>query len=325
MNHQDDCWLRKENSNWGKWGKDDEKGLLNEMSPALVAKALSLVKNNKVYDLEAPRFKGMSVWPGHPGWDIVPYASPHGRQNMAKHGQYGQAYNWNGVGGWLDPAINKYHSGLNSEMLIGSMHVGTHIDSLSHFTAGEDNHWYNGFNTAEHWGDYGPLKADASNIPPIVLPGVLLDIPGYKGVPHLQPEEPVTVEDIKGCAAWAGVSLEKGDCVLIRTGMIWPEMDTAPNAGPTLDTVRYLVEECGAFLLGNDQVAFENFPGGASSFPGHVHPVHEYLLVQKGVHIMEMVMTGELARDKVYRFCFITLPASIRGATGMMIRPIAIA
>lgn len=321
----DASWMSKEKSNWGRWGKDDQKGLLNEVTPEMIGSGIALIKKNKIYDLEAPRFKGMPVWPGHPGWDIVPYASPHGRQNMAKHSNYDPAYNWNAPGGWLDPKGNTYNSGLNSELLIGCMHVGTHIDALSHFTAGPDNHWYNGYNAAEHWGDHGPLKADASNIPPIILRGVLLDIPGSKGVAHLQPNEPISPKDIDACLAWEGIEIRRGDCALIRTGMTWPGMSEAPNAGPTLEATRYLIEEKQAFLLGDDQAAFENFSTTGSSFPGHAHPVHEYLLSQMGVHIMEMVMTNELAADKVYEFCFITLPTSIKGATGMMIRPVAVA
>lgn len=320
----DTSWMDKEHSNWGRWGKEDQKGMLNEVSPAMIGRGISLIRRNKIYDLETPRFKGMPMWPGHPAWDIVPYASPHGRQNMGKHSQYDPAYNWNGPGGWLDPKVNKYNTGLNSELLIGCMHAGTHIDSLAHFTGGADNHWYNGYTAAEHWGDHGPLKADAANIPPIILRGVLLDFPGLKQVPHLQPGEPITRQDIDACLAWEGIAIERGDCVLIRTGMTWPAMNEAPNAGPTLDATRYLVEEKQAFVLGDDQPAFENFTADGSSFPGHAHPVHEYLLTQQGVHIMEMVMTNELAADKVYEFCFICLPCAVRGATGMMIRPVAV-
>lgn len=320
-----DKWMDKEASNWGRWGKNDEVGVLNEVTPALIGKAFSYIHKNKVYDLEAPRFKGMGVWHGHSGWDLLPYASPHGRQNMAKS-DYDPAFNWNGQGGWLDPKTspNEYNTGVNSEILIGPLHVGTHIDSLSHITGGKDNHWYNGYNTAEHWSDFGPLKANASSIPPIILPGVLLDIPGSQKVPHLQPSQPISADDIKKCCEWQGTDIEKGDCVLINTGMQWPAMDQCPNAGPTLEALMYLVDEKGAFLIGDDQAAFENFTDEGSSYPGHAHPGHHYLLIQKGIHIMEMVMTGQLAKDKTYRFCFITLPTSVKGATGMMIRPIAV-
>ncbi len=318
----DKKWM--EQNVWGKWGPDDEVGVLNEVTPADILKAASLIKKGKIYDLETVRFKGMPVWPGHAGWDLLVYASPTGRKNMYKS-EFDPSFNWYAKGGWCDKEINEYDVGLNTEVIIGPLHVGTHIDSLNHLTVGEDNHWYNGFKEEDEWTNFGTLKADGSTIPPMILRGVLLDIPGYRGVTHLEPGEPITVEDIDGCAKWAGIELQKGDAVLMNTGERWPEMDLCPGAGPTLETARYLVEEKNAYLLGDDQSAFENFPPDKlSSFPGHIHPVHHYLLIQQGVHIIEMLQLGELARDKVYEFCFICLSSKIRCSTGMMIRPVAV-
>jgi kynurenine formamidase len=319
----DDKWTKE--NRWDKWGRTDQVGTLNDVTPQMILKAISLIKAGKVYDLETLRFKGMPVWPGHSGWDVLPYGSPKGRQNMQAFSVYDPKYNWYAKGGWLDASVNKYNVGLNSEILVGPLHVGSHIDSFSHLTVGEDNHWWNGFTEAKYWSNYGPLMADASNIPPIILRGVLLDIPGYKKVAALAPGYGVTVEDIKGCAKWEGVEIKAGDALLIRTGQTWPVMSEAGGAGPTLDAVKYLIGEKNVFVIGDDQAAFENFPPGQlSSFPEHVHPVHHYMLIQNGVHIMEMVMTNELAKDKVYEFCFMTLPNKIKGATGSMIRPIAV-
>lgn len=314
-------WL--ENNVWGKWGSNDQVGALNDISQIDVLNAVRLIKEGKVYDLETIRFKGMPVWPGHPGFDLLVYASPSGRQNMVKS-DYTAAFNWYSKGGWLDKNVNEYNVGANTEVLIGPLHMGTHIDGFSHITVGEDNHWYNGYNEKEHFSNFGPLKADIASIPPIILRGVLLDIAGYKDVPHLQPGEGITVQDIIECAKWEGIELKKGDAVMMRTGERWPEMDLCPGAGLTIEGARYLVEEKKATVLGDDQVSFENFPPNAtSSFPGHVHPVHHYLLIQQGVHIIELVQLDELAKDKAYEFCFFAAPSKIKGATGMYVRPVA--
>ena len=60
------------------------------------------------------------------------------------------------------------------------------------------------------------------------------------------------------------------------------------------------------------------------SVPRHPQPVHHYLLIQQGVHIMEYVQLEELARDEVYEFCFISCSPKLRNATGMPVRPIAL-
>ena len=54
------------------------------------------------------------------------------------------------------------------------------------------------------------------------------------------------------------------------------------------------------------------------------HPVHIHLLIEHGIFIVEMVKLEELARDGVYEFCFVCLPVPIDGATGSMVRPVAL-
>ena len=320
--YKDGSWL---NDNvWGRWGDDDELGALNEVGPAEVLKAISYIKKGKIYDLETERFKGMPLWSGHCQFELLTYASPLGKRNLNRS-KYSPEFAWHKEGGWLDDSVNEFQTDANTDMMIAPMHMGTHIDGFCHITTGEDAHWYNGYNVKEHWSDYGPLKADATTIPPIMLRGVLLDIAGYKGLDHVPANYGITIEDIEGCAQWAGVELQKNDCVLLRCGETWPEADKCPGAGMTIAAARYLVEEKGAVLLGNDMLAFEmNHADGSMSWPGHCHPVHHYLLTQQGVHFMEAVQMNELANDKVYEFCLIVSSCKIRGATGMFIRPLAV-
>lgn len=321
--YTDASWMTE--NVWGKWGRDDEVGALNEVTPNDVLRAISFIKEGKIYDLETERFKGMPVWPGHTGFELLTYASPMGRRNMKEHSQYEPSFNWHAPGGWLDDSKNLYHTDANTELMITPLHVGTHIDGFCHITCGEDAHWYNGYRVSDHWSDFGPLKTDAATIPPMVLRGVLLDIAGYQGKAHVDPNYGITPEDIEGCAAWEGVELAKNDCVLLRCGERWPQMDLCPGAGITLAATRYLVEEKQSVLLGNDMIAFEmNHADGSMSFPGHVHPVHHYCLTQRGVHFMEAVQLDELARDHRYEFCFMAASSKIRGGTGMFLRPIAI-
>ena len=56
----------------------------------------------------------------------------------------------------------------------------------------------------------------------------------------------------------------------MRLGETWPEQDKCVGAGLTLEGARYLVEEKGAVLLGNDMTAFElHNADGTMSWPGH--------------------------------------------------------
>ena len=65
------------------------------------------------------------------------------------------------------------------------------------------------------------------------------------------------------------------------------------SAGITLETARYLVEQRGAIAIGSDTSGVEVSPApeGSTSFV----PVHEYLLVEQGVHLLEFHNLEELA------------------------------
>jgi len=52
--------------------------------------------------------------------------------------------------------------------------------------------------------------------------------------------------------------------------------------------------------------------------------VHIFLLVERGIQILEMLNLEELAREKVYSFLFVVIPLKIKGGTGSPIRPIAV-
>lgn len=158
-----------------------------------------------------------------------------------------------------------------------------------------------------------------------MLRGVLLDIAGFKGVDHVDPHYGVTAQDIEECAAWEGVELRKNDAVMIRLGERWSELDNCPGAGMTVESCRFLIEGHGAVLLGDDMLAFEQSKAdGSMSWPNHPHPVHHYCLTQQAVHFIETVQLDELAKDKVYEFCFMLATNKMRGGTGMFARPIAI-
>jgi kynurenine formamidase len=64
---------------------------------------------------------------------------------------------------------------------------------------------------------------------------------------------------------------------------------------------------------------------GPSAVEDHPAPVHSYLLAECGVVIAENLWLEDLARDEVYEFAFVCLPLSISGASGSLVRPIAIA
>ena len=78
----------------------------------------------------------------------------------------------------------------------------------------------------------------------------------------------------------------------------------------------------GSAMLGGETIAYEWIPAGR----GHaLLPVHRILLVESGIHIVEAMNLGNLADLNITEFLFVMTPLKIVGATGVPVRPIAIA
>jgi kynurenine formamidase len=272
--------------------------------------ALALVKQGRVYNLDCGRFNGMPIFPGHPPFQVLSYRTPRGIANQ-------------GDQDWLGENEPGFY--WQSEMVLGTVHSGTHVDAPAHITCGERHEWFGGGNSEEHLGDFGPLRGDATAIPPLIARGVLIDIAGARGVQALPAHEAIGAQEIAGALARQGVELRQGDVALVRTGYLsgWPDSEfiaAHEQAGIDREAALWLVEQ-GVVAVGADTEALEVLP---STVPGNPHPVHLALLNERGILIIEMVDCEELARDGVHEFCFVCLPLAIRGATGSMVRPVAL-
>jgi kynurenine formamidase len=303
-----DGWRRGHGWGW-VWGAADERGALNAVTPGRVAAALRRVEHGRVYDLGVEIDRSTFLAGVHAPTEVVPYRTPEG---MAREGALGV------TAGGLS---------FNTSMLVLSDHAGTQLDALCHATSGADSHWYNGYTAAEHGWDSGPRRAAAHNIGPVICPGVLLDLPAALGLAELPPGHPVGVADLERALAGQGGGIEPGDVVLVRTGAMrhWADpaaFAAANTAGLTLAAARWLVEEQGAILLGSDTATVECVPAAdGDSF----HPVHEYALVEQGVHLGELHDLEALAADAVHRFTYIALAPKVRGTTaGFAMRPVAV-
>lgn len=305
---------------WGPFGKDDEVGALNAMNPASVRAALGLVKQGKIYDLGVPFDHTSYKWPGHSPTVIMTFRSPEGIQ---RQGDFQAA---------VDPQSNPERIAWHSCALFINDNVGTQIDGLGHITEGADHRWYNGFKEADWGGNFGIRKCDSTTIPPIITRGVLIDVAGFRKVDALPAHYRIGADELEAALKAQNVKLRPGDTVLIRTGTLryWgaagsdqDKIRAHDSAGIDLGAARWLVERQGAILVGADTSGLEHAaaPGEKADFL----PVHRYLLVRQGVHIGEFHNLEELARDRVYEFCYVCTTNKLRGTTaGFGLRPLAL-
>lgn len=312
-------WTERKGWGW-VWGKDDEVGSLNAMTPDTIKSALGQAKTGRVYDLGVPYNRNSFKWPGHSPGEVMTFRSPEG---VKRQGDFPAA---------VDRETNPRRLAWHSCALFMSDNVGTQIDGLGHITMGDDDHWYNGFKEKDWGGNFGIRKCDSVSIPPIITRGVLIDIAGYKGVDALPAHTRVTVQDLEGALTRQGTELRPGDTVMIRTGTLryWDKdggdhakVGEHDSAGIDLDAAKWLVERKGAILIGSDTSGLEWGPPKGEN--AEFIPVHRYLLIEQGVHIGEFHYLEDLAREKAYEFCYVCTTNKIRGtAAGFALRPLAL-
>lgn len=307
-------WVKGKGYGW-IWGPNDEIGALNAITQQKVLAALAIPKQGRVYDLGVAYDRASFQWPGHSPAEVIAFRTPEGLKRQKDLGfMQGKKDHW------------------HSNAVFISDNVGTQVDSLCHITKGDDNVWYNGYKEAEWGGNFGPRKACADKMPPIVTRGVLIDVAGAKGQVPLPSEYEIGPDELRAVLAKQNVDVQPGDAVFIRTGImsLWGDYGhdkakLAPHdsAGINLAAAKWLVEEKGAVLIGADTSGLECT--GKCWKPQEFYPAHVYLLVEQGVYIGEFHNFEELARDKVYEFLYMVSVNKLRGATaGFTLRPVAV-
>ena len=290
-----------------------EVGLIGELPAERLVEAARLVRQGRTYSLAATRYPGMPLFPGHPPFQVLNYRTPRGIRVTG-------ATPWG--------PVNDAGLGYMAEYIMATSHSGAHIDALAHMTVGEDSHWYGGGRADDHLTDFGPTYGDAAKMPPFFTRGVLLDAPGFRGVDCLPKGSPIDAAEMEAICAAQGVEVRPWDVVLIRTGYmsLWPDaerMAAHKTAGPDISAAEWLLER-GVVATGTDTETYEVQPAPDPGPTGNPQPVHNLLLIEHGIHLMESLDLEALARDRVYEFLFVALPLKIRGATGSMIDPVAV-
>jgi kynurenine formamidase len=198
-------------------------------------------------------------------------------------------------------------------------HIGTHIDALCH--AWYDDQLYNGFPGAGTRGTTGAARCGIDKMGPIAARGILLDIAATQGGP-LADGAAIGVRDLVRAANEAGTEPVKGDVVLIRTG--WAERpDTAVSfdTEPGLDLPAALwLAEREVAVVGADNFAVEVLPFAT----GTVFPVHQRLIRDFGIPLLEGLLLDRLAASGRRTFLFAASPLPVAGGTGSPIAPMAL-
>jgi len=281
---------------WGLWGADDEIGALNLIGPDAVRAAAGLVREGVVLSLAQEISTAMPLPAHRPGVTHL-------------MGRDGGDY----AAGGRRPGGFQFAE----DTIVMPLHTGTHIDALCH--CWYDDELYNG-HAATEVRSRGAGRLGMEKMPPIATRGVLLDC-AHGGA--LADGTSIGEADIRVALDRAGTEIHPGDAVLIRTGWLESRGLKNPdfNAEPGIDEEAALfLAEAGAAVIGADNFAVEVLP-----FPaGTVFPVHQRLIRDYGIPLLEGLVLDALAAAEATTFLFVLGPLPIKGATGSPVTPVAI-
>jgi kynurenine formamidase len=297
--------LAKRVSNWGRWGDDDERGTLNLIDADAVRRGVAAVRTGRSFSLALP------LNADGPQTGVIP-----GRDNP-DHRMVAVNMSYTG-----DPDA----FATSDDAVSMGLQAATHWDALAHVSYGGS--LYNGF-PASTITDDGAARCGIDKAGPIVSRGVLLDVARASGVDRLAGAHAVGSDDLDAAADLAGVRVEAGDVVLIRTGQIQAlhagdkNAYGHPSPGPGIGAVGWFREHDVA-AVATDNLTFEVFPCERDDLflPVHLLDLRDIGLTQ-GQNFDLEALAADCAEDGVYTFLLEASAQPFTGATGSPVNPVA--
>mgnify|MGYP003439559139 FL=1 len=294
-------------SNTGRWGADDERGTLNLIDPAAVLRGIAAVRQGRTFSLAIP-FDEDGPQTG---------AIPTGRENPRRKML----------------AVNAAYTGdpgdfcANDDAVAMGVQAATHWDALAHVSYG--GRLYNGID-ASVVDERGAGRLGIQNYGPVVTRGVLADVARVHGVEHFDDGHVITGDDLDAAVAQAGLTVEPGDALMVRTGHMHflragdRERFAHPSPGLSTRSIEWLRDHDVA-AVATDTLVFEVWP---CEDPAVLLPVHMIHLVDMGLAQGQLWALDDLAADCAadgqYDFLLCATPLPLTRAVGGPVAPTAV-
>ncbi|MER8037129.1 cyclase family protein [Streptomyces hydrogenans] len=303
----------KECSNWGRWGEDDRLGTVNFLDEAKRREGAALVRRGVSFSL-SQRF---DINGPQKGWRrrTNPVHTMLDTGTDAALGNQGLPH---GIGGADD-------------VIAMPLQCSTQWDGLGHiFDHGKA---WNGRPAEQVVTSDGDQVTGIEHMAPhIAGRAVLLDVGRTAGEDGELPDGfAITEEHLTAAADAHGVTVGRGDIVLVRTGQLarvrrdgWGDYAGGPAPGLSFTTASWLHgSEIAA--IATDTWGFEVRP---NEFDHAFQPLHQVVIPHIGLLIGEMwdfeALAEDCAADGVYEFWLTAAPLPITGAVGSPVNPVAV-
>src|SRR5438552_5536711 len=293
------------------WGPNDQTGATNRVTAAVTKAAAAEIQTGKVTAMSYPLVDGVPLFGSRFTKTILTAVS------LAPGASFGENELTYMEDTWLSQS-----------------HVGTHIDGLGHI--GRKDCYFNQTTMGKYINQHNMTRLDLEHLKSFATRGVLIDAvkvfqaagklksnPACKK-PCLDKGTVITGADLQAGLRMYNVTLREGDIVIIHTGWgalfeQFPAQTATYNSGaPGIgkDAANWLASQK-VVAVGTDTWVVEVIPG---ENPKEAFIVHNILLTDNGIHIIENVRTDLIAAEaaatkRATFFVNMTVPQAV-GLTG---------
>jgi kynurenine formamidase len=296
-------------SNWGRWGKEDQLGALNLITPEKTRRAIATVEEGVTVSLaRTVRFESTADAPVPPvhfmvesgeGWATGQKVSA--RPNAAATDYFGMIFHGATI---------------------------THVDSLSHFFW--EGKTYNGQPAHLVSTSLGATVCSVEQAKNgIMTRGVLVDVPMVRGIDWVERGEGVSPEDILAAEEQCGFRVEEGDVLLIRTGQLHRRdvegpVDRTKGSTACQAACLPLFHQRGIAMMGSD-TGNDVAPSQYAKVP---QPIHQVGITAMGLWILDNANLEDVAQAcrqrNRWEFLLSIGPLRLHNTTGSPVNPIAV-
>jgi kynurenine formamidase len=293
------------------FGKDDQTGATNRVTAAVTKAAAGEIQTGKVTTMTFPLVDGVPLFGTRFSKTILTATG------LAPGG-----------------ALGDNNLTYMEDTWLSQSHVGTHLDGVGHI--GRADCYYNQLPMGKYINQNRMTKLGLENLKSFATRGVIIDLvkvyqnggklhtnPACKN-PCLDKGTVITPDDLQAGLKLYNVTLREADAVFLNTGWgdlfaQYPAQNVLYNSGePGIGAAaaKWLIDQK-VILVGADSWAVEVIPGEQETV---AFPVHQLLITDNGIHIIENVRTdliaaGAAADKRSTFFLNMTVPKAV-GLTG---------
>jgi len=294
--------------NWGRWGTEDSRGMLNHIGPEALMRATRSAKQGKLFSL-GMRFDRNGPQRFHTG-----RINPQLYMNV------------------MDQVFTEAHPSAryNDDVVHMSLQCATQWDALSHVHY--DGLLYNGHSARDALTSTGSKCHGVEHLasPGIMSRGVLLDVARLHGVEMLPGDHAIGPDELNRAVEQAAIKIETGAIVLVRTGNMRrftvlndAEAFNSNFPGLSPNCAEWLYDHSAAAVC-CDNAAVEHL-GPDTMNDEMCLPLHMLCLRDMGMPLGEMfdmeALAADCAADGQNSFLLCAPPLGFTGAVGSPVNP----